>query len=237
MTVSASPILHPAIPTRARYVHARTHARGESWCMRIFPRLSFLLPLASSTSSRLYLSFRFYSLSFRLVYRSPSISFVLFLRDPLTLPLSAALTRCDPLRIIARPNRPNGRHPSIGCSLSDALHLPADVESQNKRTTNGGGSSSLLYIYISAVSSFRNAGRLPPLFSSAFTAGFPQPPQRVFVFLLPRIILPLSPFLPSHSYARLFGNLRIRLFSKTMPINAAVSVKGEKEDDFVKSRI
>lgn len=175
-------------------MHARTLEASRGACVYFRVYLSFSLwplplPLASICPSAFIAS---RSVSFIALHRFLSFC---FLRDPLTLPLSAALTRCDPLRIIARPNRPNGQHPSIGCSLSDALHLPADVESQNKRTTNGGGSSSLLYIYISAVSSFRNAGRLPPLFFSAFTAGFPQPPRRVFVFLLPRIILPLSPFL------------------------------------------
>lgn len=44
---------------------------------------------------------------------------------------SAALTRRDPLRIIARPNRPRGSLP-LYWPLQNALHLPVHVEFQNK---------------------------------------------------------------------------------------------------------
>lgn len=117
------------------YMHARTLEASRGACVYFRVYLSFSLwplplPLASICPSAFIAS---RSVSFIALHRFLSF---FFLRDLLTLPLSAALTRCDPLRIIARPNRPNCQHPSIGYSLSDALHLPADVESQNKRTTN-----------------------------------------------------------------------------------------------------
>jgi len=91
----------------------------------------------------------------------------------------------------------------------------AHVESQNKRATSGGGggggSSSLLYIHIG--SETRGDCRLyfPPLLQPVF----PQPPRRVFVFFSPiaRIVLSLSLFALA-LVCRLFGNLRIRLFSR-----------------------
>jgi len=98
----------------------------------------------------------------------------------------------------------------------------AHVESQNKRATSGGsdgGSSSLLYIHIG--SETRGDCRLyfPPLLQPVF----PQPPRRVFVFFSPiaRVVLSLSLFALAF-VRRLFGNLRIRLFSRVLPINVAL---------------
>jgi len=116
------------------YSHPRTRAHTYTYAYTYAHVLSayvfILFSLSLSFTRFLSLSFRFYSLPFRLVYCSPPISFISFFpRCPSGR--SAALTRRDPLRIIARPNRPNSL--PLYWPLSDALRLPVHVEFQNKR--------------------------------------------------------------------------------------------------------
>lgn len=145
--------------------------------------------------------FRFYSLSFRLVYRSPLVSFLLPFSGTHWGGSRAALTRWGLLRIIARSNRPNGSlvplYRSIpGCPPSTG---PCWVWKQTGypgpgATDDGRGAAARcrcsLYMYIGRFDVLTGrshaADSPPPLFPFAFIAGFPS--LRDECLSIPRIV-------------------------------------------------
>jgi len=167
-------------------LHLHSNARIHIYILIAVHTYFRFCPLPLSRADCLS-SFAFYDLSFGLsfiaLYRF--LSFLFSLDGRYLLRWSIALTRRDPLRIIAQPNRPNDSLP-LYWPLSDALHLLAHVEFQNKRRRLIVRSRRHSHRSI-RVGNFRCSSasdevrsrmvarwKRRSLFSTAFTAGFPS---------------------------------------------------------------
>lgn len=194
---------------------AHTDTRDYARCTRTFAFASFS-PSSSFFFSRVPPSpfFRFYSLSFRLVYRSPLVSFLLLFSGTHWGGSRAALTRWGLLRIIARSNRPNGSlvplYRSIpGCSPSTG---PCWVWKQTGypgpgTTDDARGAAARCRCSIYVYRPFRRSngtltrgGFTAASISFRFYSRFSQLLRRVFVYFSHRPSFP-SLLRPSYSYA------------------------------------